>query len=209
MRKVYPEIQRQSISTSNQLDIMKQEGQAMVGPTGIALINTSSVDEPLKARLAYRNFGRQPATNFYSVSTARLPRLGATTQTDIAGLPFWNEKAQFDPDSLCGSEQYKIGETTVYPSDLIFTIDVGIRNGSPVTSDYSPTGAVTATSTVFDDVRNKRILYVIIGCFTYSTFDELAFSTWCAMLVPGDGNDISKWPFVFCPFGNETKMKKK
>jgi hypothetical protein len=192
MQKVYPEIQRQSNSTSDQLDIMKQEGQAMVGPIGITLVNTASADEPLKARLTYRNFGRQPATHFYSVSTARLPPLGAMTQTDIAALPFWKSKAQFDPDSLCEAEQYKIGEVTVYPSDLAFNIDVGIRNGSPVTADYTSTGAMTETSAILDDVVNKLRLYVIMGCFTYNTFDELAFSTWCAMLVPGDGNDISK-----------------
>lgn len=209
MRKVYPEIQKQAIATSNQLDVIKEEGQAMVGPIGITLVNTASADEPLKARLAYRNFGRQPATHFYSVTTARLPPLGATTQTDIAALPFWKDKAQFNPDSLCGAEQYKVGESTVYPSDLAFTIDVGIRNGSPVTGDYTSTGAVTATSAVLDDVVNKRRLYVIIGCFTYNTFDEPAFSIWCAMLVPAAGNDIGKWPFVFCPFGNETKTKKK
>jgi hypothetical protein len=209
MRKVYPDIHSQSTTTSGQLDILKQEGQAMVGPIGIALVNTNSADEPLKARLVYRNFGRQPATRFYVVSTLRLPLLGHAAQTDIFGLPFWKDKAQFNPESDCGAEQYKVGEITVYPSDLAFTIDVAIRNGYPATSDNTPTGTVVATGAVLNAVTSKNELYVIYGCFTYNTFDETAFSMWCAMLVPADGNDISKWPFVFCPFGNETKVKKK
>jgi hypothetical protein len=34
MKKVYPEIQGQAVATGNQLEIMKQEGRALVGPTG-------------------------------------------------------------------------------------------------------------------------------------------------------------------------------
>ena len=198
-------------ATSGQLDVMKQEGRAWVGPVGISWVNPSSGDEPLKGKLLYRNFGRQPATHFYSVSAARLPPINTTVLTDIVALPFWKDKAQFDPDAQCDATQYKLAELTVYPSDITFSMDVGIRNEFQLTVGAKAGSARIPVSAALNGIKSKHMLFVVFGCFTYTTFGEIAFTTWCAMLTPpaGDNDDIATWPFVFCPYGNGNKIKGK
>ena len=127
----------QSKSIRDELDIMQQEARAWIGPTAIAWANPSSVDEPLKVSLSYRNFGRQPATHVYDIETTRLPINSISTLADIKKLPFWGDKTQFDPDALCGAKELNRGDSTVFPSDLNTTAESGIRNDSPVTAGAS------------------------------------------------------------------------
>lgn len=182
---------------SGQLDEMQQEGRAWLGPVAARLVNKNP-EEPLKISLAYRNFGKQPATFVRN-------RLGATLLEikpgeEIEQLSGWKDPKLFNPRSLCETET---PTTTIYPSDNYTSTEGGPTKQNPF-KDSS--GHDTPVSTAVDKIVRQQALYVFFGCLTYVSGRNLESTTFCFMLDPRTGNDspnLSAWVLPFCPFGND------
>jgi hypothetical protein len=193
---------REQLQTmGGQLNEMQEEGRPWVGPVGASLARKDDVEEPLKISFSYRNFGRQPATRVLLRSAAKFPLL--QSGFDIAALPFWKDKKQFDPDGLCNAETPLRNDTlvTLYPSDNPLTTGVGVTKDTPV-RNYN--NAVIPISSVVNEVVNKRALYVFYGCLSYTGEGKPQGAPFCMMLDPrtNSSSDISAWTINYCPYGN-------
>lgn len=191
--------------TSGQLNVMKQEGRAWIGPAGFTFADPMSTQEPLKILVHYLNYGREPAKDVRHSSALSLFPLGIDNLAKIDTLPWWQDKAYFDPDGQCISP-YLVGHNIVYPSQTAYWSEAGLAIGTQISSN-SPNHMSLAD--VVPAIKDKSRLYVIYGCFVYVTFDTTEYTTWCAMLIPGEDADIFKWHLGFCPFANDTGEKRK
>jgi hypothetical protein len=152
---------------SGQLEEMQAEGRPWVGPVGVELEHKDDVEEPLRFLLAYRNFGRQPATNVILHRAASFPQLPAGVEE--SALPFWKDKKQFDPDALCSGKTPSLtddGPITLYPSDNPITTSFGVTKDRPVVDNSNMPVPVRA---IFSNLVNKRLMYVFYGCLSYTS----------------------------------------
>ena len=180
-----------------QLNAMEQEGRAWVGPSKVYLEDPNSNEEPLKVITEYRNFGRTPATHVQHHGGAILPPI--TVKNAIKQLHFWNDKAKFNPSSLCGIDTNSVSDFTAYPSNFDYTTDVGVEKNTVLTNKIN--NAPIPIEDIISQIRTNQILYVVFGCFTYTTFEATISKTWCAFLNPDAGESpLSKRHFVFCPY---------
>ena len=186
---------------SGQLNEMQEEGRPWVGPVAASLEHKDDVEEPLRILLAYRNFGRQPATHVLLRGAARFPPLQAGV--DIAALPFWKDKKQFDPSALCNAETSLRNDTpvTLYPSDNPITTGFGVTKDRPIVDNHNVAVPISA---VVNDIVNRRLLYVFYGCMSYTGQGKPQGTLFCMMLDPrtNNGSDISTWKINYCPYGN-------
>ena len=56
---------------------------------------------------------------------------------------------------------------------------------------------------LFDEVKNQKSIYYVAGCLSYETLKERKNTTFCALLIPVVGKDITQWHFGACPIGND------
>src|SRR5271168_1509032 len=88
----------QVTAMQGQLAEMRDEQRPWVGPFRIYLADPSNNEEPLKVIVEYRNFGRTPAIHVQHHGGMTLPPI--TIQNAITQLPFWKDKAEFNPSAL-------------------------------------------------------------------------------------------------------------
>jgi hypothetical protein len=180
---------------SGQLDEMQQEGRAWIGPTGVVLVSKDR-NEPLRATLSYRNFGKQPAAFVRNMLSASTNALIAGKQ--IEELPWWKDPKLFNPRSLC---QTVSTSQTLYPSDTGYNVEGGPSEDHPFTG---PGGSVSIQS-VLAEVTQRHLLYLVSGCFTYISGGKPQFTAYCFMLDPraSPNADAYAWRFLTCPYGND------
>jgi hypothetical protein len=181
---------------SGQLEEMQQEGRPWVGPVGATPVSKDR-NEPLSVTLGFRNYGRQPATFVRSKTATSYFLLEAGKR--IEDLSGWKDPKWFSPQASCHTASFY---QAVYPSDAVYSFEVGPSEDNPIKGNE---GETVSAQTMFDAITQKHRLYVIYGCFTYVATGKREFTTFCLMLDPRTIRDIdtSTWKFVFCPFGND------
>jgi hypothetical protein len=181
----------------DQLDEMQQEGRPWIGPTSSTALDNDR-GEPLRVSIAYRNFGRRPATfvrNAGGWSWLGINPPGARTE-DLSG---WKDPKVFNPRALCETSS---PHTTVYPGDGTLNIEEGASKDSQIKDE---SGQNVSFQTLLDGITHKKSVYVVYGCFTYFAGGQPEFTTFCLMLDPtiNNNNNLSTWKLAFCPYGND------
>jgi len=101
---------------------------------------------------------------------------------------------------MCEQAKSKHNNIISYPSSIKYSIQVGAREDAILQIN----GAKATAKEVLDLIIGKRILYVVYGCFSYTTEGKQEFTNWCVMRDPfrptGD--------FTFCPYGNYPSEEK-
>jgi hypothetical protein len=182
---------------SGQLSEMQEEGRAWIGPTSSTAVDKDR-GEPLRVNIAYRNFGKQPATfvrNAGSWSWLGINPPGAQTE-DLSG---WKDPKVFNPRASCETSS---PHTTVYPGDGTLAIEEGASKDSQIKDEN---GRNVSFPTFLDGITHKKSVYIVFGCFTYVAGGQPEFTTFCLMLDPtiNNNNDLSTWKLAFCPYGND------
>jgi hypothetical protein len=90
---------------------------------------------------------------------------------------------------------------TLYPTDTGYNAEGGPDEDHPLTGLDGP----VSTQSVFSEVAQKHILYLVSGCFTYVSGGKLQFTVYCFMLDPrtSPNADVYAWRFLTCPYGND------
>jgi hypothetical protein len=198
---------RQSTAIKGQLDEMRLAQRAWIGAGAPTFTNPSSSTEPLNVTLQYRNFGRQPASDFAFYYSTATPAISESALTDVTKLSFWKDKRSFTPEQTCDEAKKTPWRSITYPDPAAYTISVGPKKDTT----FIVNGKDTPIENIISLITEKRVLYVIYGCFIYTTFGNVEHTNWCVMLDPlkDNGNDISRWGFSFCPSGNYPTEEKK
>ena len=112
---------------------------------------------------------------------------------------------------MCNVPEYYVGSGIVYPSTNAYPLTVGITKDTPVKTEGGYGKDIIPVNRIVDAIVNRTLLYIVFGCFTYTTFRNTEFTMFCVMLDPRFNNDadISKWQFSVCPYGNEEKEQTK
>ena len=152
----------QWVVMNGQLDIMKEAGRAWVGPTGAYLTDKSSADQPLKVTLNYGNWGRAPAIDVAYYSSAAFPTIDGQSDADNnSSLPFWTDAERFNTALVCQKASESNNRLTVFPSAITYSTNVGMTKESAPTIN----GVQASANQIVTLIANKRILYVVYGCF--------------------------------------------
>jgi hypothetical protein len=181
----------------DQLNEMKEEGRAWIGPSSAALV-AKDRGEPLSVSLDYRNFGRQPATFVRRMSTGSFLAMDPLAKR-VEDLSGWKDPNVFNPRAQCETTSSHV---TVYPGDVPLVFEGGVSKEAQLKTDK---GQSAASQSLLDGVTQKRELYVFYGCFTYIAGAKYEYTTFCLMLAPppSSSTDLSTWMLVFCPYGND------
>ena len=192
----------QLTAMNGQLSAMQEEGRAWVGLVGANLVDGTSPKEPLKAKLLYSNFGRQPATNVGNYYESTFATINNGENNDnYSELPFWKDADKFNTKMACDKATESSNKLTLFPSHIDYYIEAGAKEGASITVNDKPASASDAA----DLINAKRILYVIYGCFAYVTHNTVELTNWCVMIGQIKENE----QFAFCPYGNYPTEEKR
>jgi hypothetical protein len=175
-------------SDANKLNAVSQ--RAWVAITGFAFADLMTASaNPLKVRITYQNVGREPARNVRSrVRTSYIPE--APIPSSVWGdLPIWHTDETFRPKAICDDISLSTISIVLYPTT------------ASVNNLYTSDEIVNKLSV--DDVKDRSNIYIVKGCFSYTSLDRVRYTSYCAYLSPLDGKDISQWLFAACPIGND------
>jgi hypothetical protein len=116
-------------------------------------------------------------------------------------LPFWTDEKSFNPKMMCEKAKKLHNYNVSYPGSIRYTIQVGMKEGAVVQIN----GVNASVKEIADLVANKKLLYVVYGCFYYSTAGKKEYTNWCVLLDPIKVNS----EFSYCPYGNYPSEGKK
>jgi hypothetical protein len=172
----------------SQAEIARTAQRAWVGPVKFSLANPNDTWDPLKVIVTFQNFGHVPARNVRNF-TAHTFITNAGPVSDWQNLPAWKSSDALQPKKLCSQFGDTTNEMVVYPNQT-FELPVGPPQ------DRTDIDYINA-------VKDQQNIYVVDGCFSYESFDEMKFSSFCALLLPVNNKGIGDWTFGSCPIGND------
>lgn len=167
-------------------------GRAWIAVTKFSFANFKDAADPLKTNIFYQNVGREPARAVKSRRFSGYIRNTNLPYSKWNFLPTWNEDV-FRPEKMCDGIESEKSTSVIYPSATFgFMIDVGKADKL----------ADSEIPILFGEVSQRTSLHYVTGCFSYETFKQTKYSTFCGFLSPNDG-DIATWAYSACPVGND------
>jgi hypothetical protein len=161
----------------NQLDEMREERRAWLGPVTAGIEGDLTISKPLSIVINYQNTGKEPALNvFYDLSPDTISiaddKAGGTVQR-VANYV-----------GRCSATSEREGYGVAYPSAGFST--------------YSVATKVDAAKIDWDVIYGTK--YVLVnGCFVYHTLGTTRRSSYCFFFQNGK---TRKAAWNFCPTGN-------
>jgi hypothetical protein len=152
--------------------------RAWIAPMAANFSGQVVLGQPADYEVLYRNTGKTPAINVNHAEASNhipMPNLDA------------GEYPNIPPNKTCLGLSPESGADILYPAT-----EGDYRLYRQLRSD-----AINA------DLRNKKSLEYIQGCFAYETMCRRHHSPWCFFLQPINGQPINAWPFKNCPHGRE------
>lgn len=158
MRRAYGPLNDQAAAT-------KASQRAWIAPVAFSLANANDPVDPLKALAVYQNVGREPAKHTLFAAGYGFMDAGAEPAYKWKDLPSWDAK-ELTPDAVCSIITWKSPSSVAYPSSTYnYTVEIGTTE--------APAGGVSRVKPEYiDAVKNKKLIYVVHGCFTYETLGE-------------------------------------
>jgi hypothetical protein len=183
------ESRRLADAANKSANLAEAASRAWVAPIRFEFAHPADGTDPLKVRIAIQNVGREPAralTHKLGTAFIESPSLPVAQWGD---LPEWMSNISLEPSELCKSVEEAANYSVLYPSNTsAFLLDI------PITSNPLP----------IEEIKNKRRVYIIGGCFSYLSLGRRRYTTFCAFPNPaGHGDKIEEWAFSACPKGND------
>lgn len=182
----------QGTTMRDQLAEMQNERRAWIAPVGLTFIDPNDTVYPLRVRVSYRNIGQEPAKGVRSwvdggvIGDVPLP---APIYWDT--LPGWHTYTEIKPHNICKHLDETNTHAVLYPSNTGETASLSTNEDQPLKRHV-------------ENIRSEHEIFIVIGCFSYTTIGQQKFGTFCFYLYPIPGiKDLTKWQFASCPVGND------
>jgi len=175
MQKVYPEIQRQSDFASKQAEIARAEyianQRAWIGPTGAEITEPPMDEKQIAIRIAYYNSGKSAAGTFEYSTSHKFSKVDWLSPDAAACFALQAIK------TFCMNINEYSAFHVVWPT----TETSYYSMFSPADPDDHSIGL-----TRFDnDLRTGDGVFVVTGCFVYTSAPETHHTAFCYYAEPG------------------------
>jgi hypothetical protein len=182
------ESRRLADAANKSANLAEAAARAWVAAVRFEFAHSSDTAEPLKVRIATQNVGREPAralTHRLGSAYIESPSLPVAQWGD---LPEFMSNASLELRALCKSVDVSPNYSVLYPNAYQYLLDIPI----------------TSTPFRVEDIKAKRAVYIVGGCFFYLSLGRRRYTTFCAFINPeGHADKFEEWTFSACPKGND------